>query len=99
MNIFGESNKENAYLLNEKFWNKFNGSNFNETKFIMSYMIEDDYDSNAYKDVISHLNSKGVKVYGKGVHGRHNDDTGAIVGWFKSQFDKVLREDFDRRGN
>ena len=41
----------------------------------------------------------GVKVYGKGVHGRHNDDTGAIVGWFKSQFDKVLREDFDRRGN
>lgn len=99
MNVFGESNKDNAYLLNDKFWEKFNGSNFNETKFIMSYMIEDDYDSNAYKDVISHLNSKGVKVYGKGIHGRHNDDTGAIVGWFKSQFDKVLREDFDRRGN
>ncbi len=96
MNVFGESNKENAYLLNDKFWNKFNASNFNNTKFIMSYMIEDDYDSNAYRDVISHVNSKGVKVYGKGVHGRHNDDTGAIVGWFKSQFDKVLREDYSR---
>lgn len=96
MNIYGESNRENANLLNEKFWNKFNKSNFNKTKFIMSYMIEDDYDSNAYQDVISHLNSKGVQVYGKGVHGRHNDDTGAIVGWFKSQFDKVMREDFER---
>lgn len=96
MNVYGESNKENAHLLNDKFWDKFNQSNFNETKFIMSYMIEDDYDANAYQDVISNLNSKGVQVIGKGVHGRHNDDTGAIVGWFSSQFDKVLREDFGR---
>lgn len=97
MNVFGDANKWNAYLLNDKFWNKFAKTNWNETKFIMSYMIEDDYDSNAYQDVISHLNSKGVKVYGKGVHGRHNDDTAAIVGWFQSQFDKILLEDYGRK--
>ena len=95
-NIYGEANRDNAYLLNDKFWDKFNKTDWNKSKFIMSYMIEDDYDTNAYTDVISNLNSHGVKVYGKGVHGRHNDDTGSIVGWFQSQFDKVLREDFGR---
>ncbi|MCR4611977.1 MAG: accessory Sec system protein Asp2 [Lachnospiraceae bacterium] len=95
-NVFGDANKENAYRLNDKFWDKFNDTDWNNTKFIMSYMIEDDYDSNAYENVISHLKSGGVKVYGKGVHGRHNDNTGAIVGWFSSQFEKILREDFGR---
>ena len=95
-NIYGEANKDNAYRLNDKFWDKFNNTDWNDTKFIMSYMIEDDYDSNAYDNIISHLKSGGVKVYGKGVHGRHNDNTGAIVGWFSSQFDKILKEDFGR---
>lgn len=96
MNVYGKANTYNARRLNAKFWDRFDATDWNNTKFIMSYMIEDDYDANAYENVISHLTSGGVKVYGKGVHGRHNDNTSAIVGWFSSQFDKVLREDFGR---
>jgi len=43
------------------------------------------------------LYGEGTKVYGKGIHGRHNDDTGSIVGWFSNQYKKILREDFGRR--
>ena len=60
-------------------------------------MIEDDYDTNAYQTLLSHLQSEGVQVYGKGIHGRHNDNTYAIVNWFVNQYEKVLKEDFFRR--
>lgn len=83
--------------LNQKFWNKFDAAKWNKSKFIISYMIEDDYDSDAYNTLISHVCSEGVQVYGKGIHGRHNDDTFSITGWFRSQFDRVLSEDFSRR--
>lgn len=88
---------ENAvHTLNERFWNKFVAADWGKSKFIVSYMIEDDYDSTAYNQLISHVKSDGVQVYGKGIHGRHNDATGPIAGWFKSQYDKILREDFGR---
>lgn len=83
--------------LNHRFWDKFDTADWRKSRFIVAYMIEDDYDSTAYDTLISHLRSDGVQVYGKGIHGRHNDATGAIVGWFSGQFDKVLSEDFSRR--
>ena len=46
--------------------------------------------------LISELNSAGVQVYGKGLHGRHNDNTAGIGAWFKGQYERVLRDDFDR---
>ena len=83
--------------LNKKFWDKFDKADWSHSKFVVSYMIEDDYDSDAYNTLISHLDSKGVQVYGKGIHGRHNDDTSGIVKWFSSQFRKILTEDFGRK--
>lgn len=83
--------------LNRRFWDKFDRTDWSSSKFIMSYMIEDDYDSNAYEDLISHIHTEGVQVYGKGIHGRHNDDTRTVVNWFVSQYHKILREDFSRR--
>lgn len=81
---------------NDRFWNKFDATNWGKSMFIMSYMIEDDYDASAYHKLISHLHTNGTEVYGKGIHGRHNDATGAIVSWFKSQYNKILSEDFSR---
>lgn len=95
--LCGGTDREAAERLNHRFWDKFDASDWSRTKFIISYMIEDDYDKNAYKTLISHLRSGGVQVYGKGIHGRHNDDTNGIVGWFASQYEKVLQEDFMRR--
>ncbi len=83
--------------LDDRFWMKFDGSDWNDTKFAIAYMIEDDYDSKAYQNLLSHLGHTGACIYGKGIHGRHNDNTGAIVTWFTSQFDKILSEDFDRK--
>ena len=82
--------------LNNRFWNKLKSTDFSHTKFIVSYMFEDDYDSTAYNRLLTELNSAGVQVYGKGLHGRHNDNTAGIGAWFKGQYDKVLREDFER---
>lgn len=83
--------------LNDKFWKKFDAVNWGHSKFAISYMIEDDYDADAYYTLLSHLRSTGVQVYGKGIHGRHNDNTGAIVNWFVTQYKRILQEDFGRK--
>ena len=95
--VAGGTDKKAMDRLNKKFWDKFDKADWRNSKFVVSYMIEDDYDSDAYNTLISHLHSEGVQVYGKGIHGRHNDDTNAIVRWFASQFKKILAEDFGRR--
>lgn len=95
--VAGEVNDAAVQRLNDKFWNKFDKVDWNHSKFIISYMIEDDYDGTAYEELLSHIKGDGVQVYGKGIHGRHNDDTGSIVGWFVSQYHRVLMEDFGRR--
>jgi accessory secretory protein Asp2 len=93
----GSMDNDAVGQLNERFWSRFDAADWSMTKFIISYMIEDDYDPNAYQNLLEHLSSSGVQVYGKGLHGRHNDDTGGIVGWFTSQYENVLKEDFARR--
>jgi accessory secretory protein Asp2 len=97
--IAGGSARESVTELNERFWNKLDAANWENSKFVISYMIEDDYDSTAYQTLLSHVSGSGMKVYGKGIHGRHNDETGAIVAWFKSQYDKILEEDFGRKAD
>ena len=92
----GGMDKKAINELNERYWNKIRNTDFSHTKFIVSYMFEDDYDSTAYNKLLSELNSAGVQVYGKGLHGRHNDNSGGIAAWFKGQYDRVLREDFNR---
>jgi len=93
----GGSGEECVEKLNEKFWNKFEKTDWGSSKFVVAYMIEDDYDADAYATMLSRLRSDGVQAYGKGIHGRHNDDTTGIINWFLNQYRKILREDFGRR--
>lgn len=93
----GASDEEAIQALNAKFWHKFEAADWGNTKFAISYMIEDDYDANAYQMLISHIQSEGAHVYGKGLHGRHNDNSSGIINWFLDQYGKVLAEDFGRR--
>lgn len=95
--ISGGSDENAIQRLNHRFWDKFDSTDWSNSRFVVSYMIEDDYDSTAYNTLISHLKSNGVKVYGKGIHGRHNDESFAINAWFKNQYDMILREDFGRK--
>ena len=89
--------QEEIEALNRRFWDKFDRADWSHSCFVASYMIEDDYDSMAYGMLLEHLKSGGVQVYGKGIHGRHNDDTNAIVRWFVNQYERILEEDFGRR--
>ena len=93
----GGMQEEDIRRLNNKFWDKFDRADWRRSKFAVAYMIEDDYDTDAYETLLSHLSSGGVQAYGKGLHGRHNDNTSGIVDWFVNQYKKILQEDFGRR--
>ena len=95
--IVGDTDSAAVDKLNQRFWKKFDGTDWGDAKFIVAYMIEDDYDNTSYQQLIYHVQGDGVQVYGKGIHGRHNDATSPIVSWFKNQYEKVLSEDFGRR--
>ena len=97
MSLYGNTDDKAKEELNRRFWDKFDNTNWNDTKFVVSYMIEDDYDGTAYQDLISNLTNPGAQIYGKGIHGRHNDNTYAIVKWFQNQYRKILEEDFSRK--
>ena len=92
----GDMSEKSKDLLNHRFWDLFDKTDWSQTKFIVSYMLEDDYDMTAYNRLISHIDDVGVEIIGKGIHGRHNDDTYSIVAWFKTQFDETLKLDFKR---
>lgn len=93
---YGDMSEKSIDALNHRFWDLFDQTDWSQTKFIVSYMLEDDYDMTAYDRLISHIDDIGVEIIGKGVHGRHNDDTYSIVAWFKNQYDGILKSDFGR---
>lgn len=82
--------------LNNRFWDKFDKADFSDTKFVVAYMIEDDYDSTAYEKLLDNLNSAGAAIYGKGLHGRHNDNSNGIVYWFSDRYKHVMYDDYKR---
>ena len=94
--ICKDTDKEAIEKLNARFWKKFDNADWKKSRFVVAYMKEDDYDSKAYQMLITHLKTGGVEVYGKGIHGRHNDATGEIAAWFRGQYEIILEEYFSR---
>lgn len=92
----GDLSEESVKKMNERFWKNFSLGNWGHTTFIISYMYEDDYDGCAYQTLLSNLRNSGTRVFGKGLHGRHNDDTGGIIQWFYKQYKLVLRDHYGR---
>lgn len=95
--LTGATDSTSVKQLNDRFWKKFDTAKWEKAKFVLAYMIEDDYDDKAYNMLLTHVKSEDVKVYGKGIHGRHDDESKAINEWFKSQYEKILSEDFSRK--
>lgn len=94
---YGSLDKEAVEAFDKRLWKYFDEADWSHTKFIVSYLYEDDYDTYAYINILRHLKSFGVEVFGKGSHGRHNDNTASVMEWFKSQYEKLLEEDYGRR--
>ena len=97
MKNYGDLSDEAIEKLNDRLWVNFDMTDWSNTKFVISYLYEDDYDPDGYTSILSHLRSSGVEVYGKGSHGRHTDNSENVMAWFKSQYNKLLEEDFGRR--
>ncbi len=93
---YGSLSHEAATELNHRFWDPFDNTDWSGRMFITAYMLEDDYDTNAYQRLLEHIDSSGARVVGKGLHGRHNDDTNGIVVWFLNQYERVLKFGYGR---
>ena len=95
----GDTDAKSVRKLNDKFWKKFDAADWGKTKFVVSYMIEDDFENGVYEAMISRIHSEGVQVYGKGLHGRHGDSQAVTANWFSRQFNKIIRDDFFERND
>jgi len=76
---------------------------FGDTKILLSYMLQDDYDDQAYYALLHSQTGKPTTVIARGYQGRHNDDSASIVTWFHNQYRRVIDEyrrarDGDSRG-
>ena len=97
MKNYDSLSNEAVEAFNHKLWERFDVADWTNTKFMISYLYEDDYDPDGYPSILKHLKSTGVEVYGKGSHGRHTDNSATVMAWFKSQYVKLLEEDFQRK--
>lgn len=94
---YGSLDEEAIAAFDRRMWSRFDKADWSETRFIVSYLYEDDYDPDGYQNILKHLRSAGAEVYGKGSHGRHTDNSAAVMEWFKSQYEKLLAEDYQRQ--
>lgn len=94
---YGSLGRGAVKQMNDRFWDLFDNTDWSGTRFAVAYMIEDELDGNAYENLQSHLKDAGARIYGKGLHGRHNDDTRGVVRWFASQYREIIARDFDSR--
>ncbi len=91
----GGVSSQHMLQLDQRFWNVFKQADFSMTTFGLSYMKDEDMDSQAYEQLVSHLCNTGAKILSRGTVGRHNDDTNTNVLWFLHFYNMVL-EDFGR---
>lgn len=91
--------EENVIQMNDRFWNKFKKSNLKDTKLYASYMRDDDYDPNAFIDIIDNSTENQLHLVSKSFEGRHNDNTSGIVKWFVYRFQEILSREFKRDFN
>lgn len=91
----GSLDRDAVSRFNDRFWDAFDRTEWDGTQIAASYMIEDDYDGTAYGKLQSHLKGTKVRIYGRGLHGRHNDNTSGIVSWFVKQYHRIIEDHFD----
>jgi len=77
----------------EQLTERWNGDpGFGDTKVLMAYMEQDDYDDQAYYTLLNSQTGKPTTVIARGYQGRHNDDSASIVTWFVNQYRRIIDE-------
>ncbi|PRI12082.1 accessory Sec system protein Asp2 [Leucobacter massiliensis] len=65
---------------------------FGDTRILLTYMQDDDYDDTAYVTLLASQTGKPTTVIARGYPGRHDDDSASIVTWFSNQYRRVISE-------
>lgn len=93
-----ELSRKTAKQLDDRLWRLFRKADLTKTKFLVTYMNEDDYDNQAYSDLIkaNARDDKGCQIIGHGYPGYHRDGTGRAIQSFKNFYRAVLADDFGR---
>ncbi|MCU7558148.1 accessory Sec system protein Asp2 [Macrococcus capreoli] len=92
----GDLDKQAIDQLNQKFWQVFEHEDVSDVTFGISYMEDDDYDLYAYDELLKVLSRQHAKVMGRGIAGRHNDDSPTITNWFVNFYNMILQSKFGR---
>lgn len=92
----GSLEPEKAAALDRMMWSRIQRADLSQTSIAAAFMDGDDYDPEAYRQLRDSLAQQRVKLCGKGLIGRHDDNTGEIVDWFLRRYREILREDFGR---
>lgn len=89
----GEGDPKATDAFTRRLIERWNGDpGFGDTKILMSYMEQDDYDNSAYYTLLNSQTGKPTTVIARGYQGRHNDDSASIVTWFVNQYRRVIDE-------
>ncbi|KXT77736.1 accessory Sec system protein Asp2 [Streptococcus sp. DD13] len=96
--LTGEVSEEGVTQLNARFWDKFERANFQDTLLALAYMQDDDYDQQAYPQILQELYNQPVRIISKSRPGRHNDASSVITDWFFTQYKEIMERDFGRSG-
>lgn len=97
--LTGRQDKAGVEKLDDRFWSTFKKGDFSATQFAMVYMEDDDYDDQAYSQILEHLSHQSSRVVGKGIPGRHVDNFPAVRQWFKSHYQRIMEEYFPLGGS
>ena len=89
----GEGHESTVDAFTQGLIRRWNGDpGFGDTKILLSYMEQDDYDDQAYYTLLNSQTGKPTTVIARGYQGRHNDDSASIVTWFVNQYRRVIDE-------
>ena len=94
--IIGQVSQEGIGQLNQRFWDRFEQADFKDTILALAYMRDDDYDQQAYPDILEALYELPVRIISTSRAGRHNDASGPIIEWFATQYKEIMERDFGR---
>lgn len=95
--IVGENSMAGVDKLNQRFWDKFEKADFTDTTLALAYMRDDDYDQNAYPDILERLYDTPIRIISKSRPGRHNDASAPIIEWFLTQYKEHLERKYGRK--
>ena len=94
--LTGGVGRENAEALDRKMQERLQKGAFRRAEMAVAYMQEDDYDPEAYLDLLRGLRGQECKIYGKGFSGRHNDSQEEVREWLNLQYHRIRRERYGR---